>query len=169
MQGVPPFQSFMEANGPVVHRFLVAAVGPVDAEDCFQETFLAALRAYPRLEDGRNLRGWVLTIATRKAIDFGRARRARRESGRSVDDAALHGVAARGSDVALGTVDDDDGLWRAVRSLPPRQRAAVAHRFVLDRKYADIALSLGCSVEAARANVYQGLKRLREEMRDDQS
>ena len=54
--------------------FLVAAVGPQEAEDCFQETFLAALRAYPRLEDDRNLRGWLLTIAHRKAIDHHRAR-----------------------------------------------------------------------------------------------
>ena len=30
---------------------LRGAVGRDDAEDCFQETFLAALRAYPKLED----------------------------------------------------------------------------------------------------------------------
>ena len=53
--------------------FLIAAVGPQEAEDCFQETFLAALRAYPRLDDARNLRGWLLTIAHRKAIDHHRA------------------------------------------------------------------------------------------------
>ncbi len=52
---------------------LRGAVGRGEAEDCFQETFLAALRAYPRLDDTSNLRGWLLTIAHRKAIDHHRA------------------------------------------------------------------------------------------------
>ena len=55
-----------------------------------------------------------------------------------------------------------DPLWEAVRALPPRQRAAVVHRFVLDQGYPEVARAVGCSEEAARANVYQGLKRLRE-------
>ena len=43
-----------------VYRFLMATVGPNEADDCFQETFLAALRAYPDLKHGDNLRAWVL-------------------------------------------------------------------------------------------------------------
>ncbi len=58
----------------------------------------------------------------------------------------------------------DDALWAAVRALPPRQRIAVVHRHVLDRSYDEIAELMGCSLEAARANVYQGTKRLRELM-----
>ena len=53
---------------------LQGAVGRDGAEDCFQETFLSALRAYPKLDDASNLRGWLLTIAHRKAIDHHRAR-----------------------------------------------------------------------------------------------
>ena len=64
----------MDEHGSDVLGFLVASVGPHDAEDCFQETFIAALRAYPRLEHARNLRSWLLTIAHRKAIDHHRAR-----------------------------------------------------------------------------------------------
>jgi len=63
----PPFQRFLDAHRDLVWRFLVSSVGPVDAEDCFQETFLAALRAYPRLRAGSNLRAWVLTIAQQGA------------------------------------------------------------------------------------------------------
>jgi predicted RNA polymerase sigma factor len=65
---LPAFQSLIDSHGPDVHRFLVAQVGSSDAEDCYQETWIAALRAYPRLAHGENLRGWVLTIAGRKAI-----------------------------------------------------------------------------------------------------
>ena len=71
---LPPFQRFLDAHRDDVLRFLVAAVGRHDADDAFQETFLSALRAYPRLAPDSNLRGWVLTIAHRKAIDVHRAR-----------------------------------------------------------------------------------------------
>ena len=78
-----------------MHRFLIASVGPVDADDCYQETWLAALRAYPRLRDASNLRSWILTIAHRKAIDHVRSvraarrrRRGRRRGGRAARDRA---------------------------------------------------------------------------------
>ena len=72
--GPPPFQRFLDAHRGPVWRLLVATVGPDDAEDCFQETFMAALRAYPGLREDSNLRAWVLTIAHRKAMDVHRAR-----------------------------------------------------------------------------------------------
>jgi DNA-directed RNA polymerase specialized sigma24 family protein len=56
----------------------------------------------------------------------------------------------------------DDDLWRAVAGLPLRQRMAVVHRFVLDESYAEVGAAMGSTEEAARANVYQGLKKLRE-------
>ena len=54
---LPPFQAVFEAQRTDVYRFLVATAGPVDADDCFQETWIAALRAYPRLRRADNLRG----------------------------------------------------------------------------------------------------------------
>ena len=77
-QALPPFQAFLDEHLEPVGAFLRGMVGPNDAEDCLQETFLAALRAYPRAEK-RNLRAWIFTIARRKAIDHHRsgARRAR--------------------------------------------------------------------------------------------
>lgn len=156
---LPPFESFLEEHREIVYRFLASTVGPVEADDCFQETFLSALRAYPKLPAGSNLRGWILTIATRKAIDSARARNRQAlpvgDAGEAFERSTL-GV--RGTDLESG----EDGLWAAVRDLPVRQRAAVVHRFVLDRSYADVAAAMGGSEEAARANVYQGLKKLRE-------
>ena len=64
-------------------------------------------------------------------------------------------------------MDGADPIWQAVRCLPAQQRAAVAHRFLLDMTYADVAHAMGITEEAARANVYQGLKRLREDKRSD--
>ena len=74
---LPPFQRLLDEHRTDVYRFLVAAVGRQDADDCFQETFLSALRAYPRLRDASNLRGWLFTIATRKTLDHWRGERRR--------------------------------------------------------------------------------------------
>jgi RNA polymerase sigma factor (sigma-70 family) len=152
---IPAFQSFLEANRATVYRFLTVAVGPRDADDVFQETFLAALRAYRRVREPDKLDRWVLAIASRKAIDHHRAAAKRPVP---MDDPPEHPL----HDPALE--DTDEPLWRAVRSLPPRQRVAVVHRHVLDRPYREIAELMGCSEQTARANVYQGTKRLRELM-----
>ncbi|MGH2900912.1 MAG: RNA polymerase sigma factor, partial [Solirubrobacteraceae bacterium] len=72
---LPPFQRVLDAHRDDVLRHLIAMLGRHDADDAFQETFLAALRAYPRLTSDRNLRGWLLTIAHNKALDVHRARR----------------------------------------------------------------------------------------------
>ena len=125
----------------------------------FQETFLAALRAYPRLTDGVELDRWVLTIASRKAIDHHRAR-----GRRAVPVDEVPEPTARRGPSRCRAGRRRDPLWVAVRSLPPRQRVAVVHRHVLDRPYGEIAELMGCSEETARANVYQGTKRLRELM-----
>lgn len=136
-----------------MYRFLAASVGRHEAEDCFQETFMAALRAYPRLRPGSNLRAWVMTIAHRKALDAHRARGRRPEP-----VAALPEVPGRPED------DGDPGVWRRVRDLPPRQREAVVLRFVGDLPYRDVARAMGTTDVAARQNVRLALRRLREEM-----
>ena len=77
-----PFQRFLDEHRDVVWRFPVASSGARTPTTCFQETFLAAMSAYPRLRSDSNHRAWVLTIAHRKALDhFRRARRAARLPG----------------------------------------------------------------------------------------
>jgi RNA polymerase sigma factor (sigma-70 family) len=152
---LPPFQELLDVHGRDVHRFLYALVGPHDADDCYQETWIAALRAYPRLRDDSNLRGWILTVAHRKAIDRIRARR--REA------LPMEELPERPSADGGPPDPTDDGLWSAVAGLPPKQRTAVALRFVADAAYGEVATVMGTSEEAARRNVHEGLKRLRTE------
>jgi RNA polymerase sigma factor (sigma-70 family) len=163
--GLPPFQRFLDAEREVVWRFLVSSVGSGEAEDCFQETFIAALRAYPRLRSESNLRAWVLTIARRKALDAHRAR-ARRAApvadpaGVEADsrDAPGDGAAPSAGEQALA---HDELLWQAVGELPERQRSAVVLRYVADMRHREIAESIGCSEEAARSSLREGLNKLR--------
>ena len=149
----PPFQRFLDAHRDLVWRFLVSSVGPVDAEDCFQETFLAALRAYPRLRAGSNLRAWVLTIAHNKALDSHRAR-----ANRALPVAEPGVMDTRTEPSPSGR---DETLWDAVNELPSRQRSAVVLRYVGDLPHQDIASAMGCSEEAARRSLHEGLNKLR--------
>lgn len=152
MNALPPFQILLDDHAAEVMAVLRGAVGRTDADDCFQETFLAALRAYPRLDDASNLRGWLLTIAHRKAIDH------HRTNGRRpvpVEEVA---------EVAVRDPEPDGEIWAAVGALPPKQRAAVSLRYACDLPHAEIAAALGCSPEAARRSLHEGLKRLRKEL-----
>ncbi len=159
MQALPPFQTLLDRYAQDVLGVLRGAVGRTDAEDCFQETFLAALRAYPGLRDDRNLRGWLLTIAHRKAIDHHRARGRRPLPVAEVEEVAA-GNTARPFEDGL----PDEGIWEAVAALPPKQRAAVTLRYGSDLPHAEIADALGCSPEAARRSLHEGLKKLRKEL-----
>lgn len=148
---LPPFQDVVDGHGAAVHRACVAMAGPAGADDCYQETMLAALAAYPQLRDPGRVRPWLLAIAARKAIDGFRA-------------------GARAVPVAepeLGAREDadprDEALWERLRALPPKQRVAVAYRFVLDLAYRDIGEAMDTTEEAARRNVHEGLARLRRE------
>jgi RNA polymerase sigma factor (sigma-70 family) len=158
---LPPFQSLIDEHAADVLAVLRGAVGRDGAEDCFQETFLAALRAYPKLNDGRNLRGWLITIAHRKAIDHHRARGRRPLP---VADVAEIAAADGGAALEPAFAGDGDGVWAAVGALPPKQRAAVTLRYGSDLAHAEIAAALGCSPEAARRSLHEGIKRLRKEL-----
>ena len=151
-QDLPPFQQLLERHSEDVWRALRAMVGAQAAEDCFQETFLAALRAYPRLRPGSNPRAWLLTIAHNKAIDH--LRRARPQDRELEEDAVL----------AEDPPGPDAEIWSAVAALPERQRAAVALRYVGDLSHREIAAAIGCSEDASRRSLHEGLATLRRQL-----
>ena len=107
---LPPFQRFLDGHREDVLRFLIAALGRHDADDAFQETFLSALRAYPRLRPDSNLRAWVLTIAHRKAMDVHRARKRN-----PLPVAEIH---ERAQPAPPPSAHEDP--WERVRTLPQR-------------------------------------------------
>ena len=153
---LPPFQRLVDAHATSVHRYLVAALGRDDGADAFQETFLAALRAYPELRSAENLRGWLFTIARNKALDSHRAR-ARQPVP----------VAAVPEDVRLDDTEPTSPVWDAVRALPDRQRHAVLLRYAGDLPYREVALAMGVTEVAARQHASTGVRALRKGDWDD--
>lgn len=151
-----PFQAFLDEHRFGVLAFLRAMVGPDEAEDCFQETFIAALRHYDEI-DVANARPWLLKIARNKAIDHFRARSRRPLPVEHLPEVAVDRPA-----------DGDPELWRRVAGLPEKQRAAVALRFVADLRFREVGAAMDTSEEAARRNVHEGLKRLRAEIESEE-
>src|SRR5205823_2673969 len=140
----PPFEAFMQEQRGPVYRLLLAMVGPHGADDCFQETFLSALRAYPRLPAGSNVRGWVMTIATRKAFDHLR--------GPAAPEEAVGGLGMKELRM-LRTAEVDDLSARAMAAF--RDRAEEAG--LVDVAYATIDSPLG---ELLVAGTRRGLVRI---------
>ncbi len=157
MSHLPPFELILDWYGADVWRFAASQLGQAHADDIFQETMLAALAAYPQVRKPESIKSWLLKITARKVADFARAQARAPIPAASTPEPA----ATRQPELP------DEHLWARVRALPPKQRQAVALRTILDLPYDEIANTMQTSVEAARRNVHEALKTLREEVTDD--
>jgi RNA polymerase sigma factor (sigma-70 family) len=144
---VPPFERFYEEHRNAVFAHLVRLLGRQRAEDAFQETFLRALRGYPKLSHGRHLKAWIFTIATRVAVDDGRKRRS--------EPAIAGELAIDGERPAYAQLE------HLAEELPDKERAAVVLRYGYDLPYDQIAEALNSSEDAARQAASSGVRRLR--------
>ena len=150
-----PFEQVVADYGPMVLRVCRAVVGPDEAEDAWSETFLAALKAYPELDEGANVEAWLVTIAHRKAIDATRAA-ARRAIpvGQTPDEMAAPDADSPGHGL-------DSELAEAVARLPAKQKQAVAYHYLAGLPDAEVAAITGGSTDAARRAAADGIKTLR--------
>jgi RNA polymerase sigma factor (sigma-70 family) len=146
---LPPFERFYQEHRDEVYAFLVRRLGRDRADDAFQETFLRALRAYPKLRHADHLRAWAFTIASRIVVDDHR---------RSRPAAELAEVPADDSRPAFAELE------HLAERLPPTERAAVVLRYGYDLDYADIGAALGSNATAARQAASSGIRRLRKEL-----
>ena len=141
-------------------RFCISQAGADRGEDVFQETMISALRAYDTLENPGAVRSWLFSIAARKAIDSHRA------TGRApVPVADVEPVVAASADDPAEAAAGSE-IWRDVARLPDKQRQAVGLRFIADLSHREIAGVMGTSEAAARRNVFEGVRRLREDLTD---
>lgn len=147
---LPPFQQLVDAHWQDVARLAGALAGAHDGDDVAQQAWAQALAAYPRLSNASNLRGWLLTITARAAMDSHRARTRRPVPRDELPEAAGAETAAH-----------DDDLWQRVRQLPERQRTAIALHYVLDLPHAQVGEQMGTTAAASRRLVSDGLRTLR--------
>jgi RNA polymerase sigma-70 factor (ECF subfamily) len=154
------FESLVEQYSPEIFAYLWRMMGDVtSAEDCLQETFLRAYLAYARFEPHGNVRAWLYKIATNVA----RTQR-RRDSRLANQEIAFEVERLQGDFSTLDEIEKREtlsALAAAVELLPHKQRTALLLRKYQGLSYTEISATLGGTEDAARANVYQALKRLR--------
>lgn len=147
-----PFDAIVAEHGRTVLRVCRAALAPHDADDAWQETFLAALAAYPSLSADANVEAWLVTIAKRKAIDILRARARLPQPVDEIQDAA--------EPPALPVAEASE-LWRLVATLPRKQRLCVSYHYWLGLPHPEIARIVGGTPAAARRAASDGVAALR--------
>lgn len=120
------------------------------AEDAVSEAFARALVSWPKVRLMASPNGWLYRVALNQSRTWlRRNRRERRhfeETGRALCDDRTH--------------EPDNRLWRAVSSLPPRARTAIALRYVADLPEKQVAAAMGVT----RGTVATTLHRARIEL-----
>lgn len=163
-----PLSEWVERYGAELQRHLTGMLGTADdAEDVLQAVWITAHRRPPDTGPGSNVRAWLYRVATNAALDrMARDRRRRAAlAGRRLE---LVPDEPPAPDAAAMTLDERTRarIREHIARLPRKQREAVWLRWVEGLDYTAIGERLDCSEESARANVYNGLKRLRKELFD---
>ena len=125
------------------------------AEDIAQEAFLSAIRRIDRFDRGRKFGPWLGTIVANRAIDWARARAARRESGAPADDAP--GLAAP-PEVPIGRYSQE--VLTALAALTPEHRAVIVLRYLLEYSPGEIARALDLPRGTVNSRLRRGLDAL---------
>jgi RNA polymerase sigma-70 factor (ECF subfamily) len=154
------FDELLERYQNEIFRYSVQLTRTTtDADDLYQETMLKAYRAFGRLGPDSNYRAWLYRIATNTFLS--QKRKEKRE--RPLDPVLDDHLAVTNPDQPA-SMDARDLLVEVeqfVQNLPEKQRVALILRKYHELDYACIADTLNSSEEAARANVYEALRKLR--------
>jgi RNA polymerase sigma-70 factor (sigma-E family) len=144
-----------ERGDHLLHAAIALTGSRQDAEDLVQAAVERFLRRRRRVDD---LEGYLRRTLYNLAADGWRRRGTWRR--RSPLLVSLPGDDSRADPVT--TVDLRDALVRALRELPPRQRAVLVLRYWEQLTQAETAELLGCSEGTVKSAASRGLTRLRE-------
>lgn len=153
------FHDECAALRPALYRFCARMTGsPCDGEDVLQETLAHAFYRLPELNDAMSLRPWLFRIAHNRCIDFLRAKKRFDE----LDENA-------GDDGGASMDDELDRKRRAARALsrivtelPPKERACVLLKDVVDCSLEETAEITGSNVGAVKIALHRGRAKLDE-------
>jgi len=161
----PDFDSIINLYSGEIFAYLWRQLnGREDAEDCLQEVFIRAFKAFDRLNEDSHFRAWLYKIATNEAISFRKKRNRTFAHNVKID---YNFISTDPSPMEqLELKERFEVLMGAVNALPNRQRSALLMRKYQELSYAEISNILDCSEDSARANVYQALKKLQTRFSD---
>ena len=153
----------MQRHEREIMRYLLRVSGNrEDAADLFQETWLRAHCAYPRLEPESLVRPWLYAIASNLC------RNRKRDSARHARVIVSNAEQSPSEAIANNhRFDHENEGYAAVRirelisELPAKQQQALHLRYFAGLGYTAIATAMGCSEESARANVSQAMRKIK--------
>lgn len=137
---------------PKLHGYCTRLLGsPLEGEDAVQDAFFMALRKRPSVASREELGRWLFRVAHNRCIDLLR-RRQTRERFADLASQGLDGPPSEPKDAALDKESVDQAFHQVLGLLPPKERAAVLLKDVLDfslRETAEIIDSTEAGVKAA--------------------
>ncbi|MCC6190475.1 MAG: sigma-70 family RNA polymerase sigma factor [Anaerolineales bacterium] len=158
--------AIFEHFSPAVLRLALGLLGDrQDAEEVVQDSFVYALRNLARFDPARSaFSTWLYTIT------LCRCRNKRRRKWLltlPLDRLAAEaqGPGERQVEALLERRGVRADLWRALQTLPPYLREAVALRYLGEMRYREVGQALGCSPKTAESRVRQGVVNLRAALR----
>lgn len=152
------FEALVEHFGPQVYQLASAIVGPDDASDVAQETFLAAWRELPRLREPDRFEPWLRRILVNRSRNVLRGRH--RRPATSLDrPGPAHQIAGDGD--FLEAAHARLALDGAFAGLSADQRAVIALHYGADLTIRDAAESMGVAIGTAKSRLSTALRHLR--------
>lgn len=140
---------------PRLHRYCARMTGSLsDGEDVMQEALFEAYHKLDSFDDGRALSPWLFRIAHNRCIDFLRRRNVRHKA-----------EAAAAESDSIAPIDPpglplDRAVERLVINLPPKERACVLLKDVLDYTLEEIAELVDSTVGGVKAALNRGRAKL---------
>ncbi len=158
------FPEFARARAGALQRAAYLMVGDTQlAQDLVQEALTRTYVAWPRLRDPRNAEAYCRKAITTTAISWFRRKGWNNERPTEVlPEGAVHRLPGHEASIA-----EHDAVWRALLTLPPRQRAALVLRFYEDLTEVQTAAAMGCAVGTVKSQVAAALAKLRTQLGDD--
>lgn len=156
------FELLVEEHLGGIYRIAVAIVGPADAMDVTQETFVTAWQHLPRLRNRDAFIGWLRRICVNAARQW--LRRARRRGDMTSLDGEIGRAARQPVDQHADfriAVEARVLLEPAIARLSPEQQALLALHYTLGLSIADAADALGIRVGTAKSRLNAALRALR--------
>jgi RNA polymerase sigma-70 factor (ECF subfamily) len=133
-----------------------------DADDVVQETFIRVHRALPGFRWESSFRTWIITIATRQALNY-RERLLKQPESLDGQEEGFEHPALRVEETQASQILDDEArrlLAQAMPKLPPRQKQALTLKLQHDWKYERIAQEMGTSVGSVKAHIFHAIQSL---------
>ncbi len=133
-----------------------------DADDVVQETFIRVYRALPGFRWESSFRTWLITIATRQALNY-RERMLKQAESLEMEEEGLEHPALRVEETQATWLLDQEArrlLAEALPKLPPRQHQALTLKLQNDWKYERIAQEMGLSVGSVKAHIFHAIQSL---------